>query len=444
MTTTKNHHSDNERIFSPDRTRQTSGGMIELGLSRISRLLQQTTLSWKAIHIAGTNGKGSISTCISHLLSVGGVRCGRFTSPHLIDRWDCITIGEKVVQESLFRRIEEEVKLRDRTLGIGASEFELLTATAFEIFNHEHVDVGVVEVGMGGRLDATNILNDVLVSVISKIGLDHQALLGNTIEQIAREKAGILKPQTPCVVDGTNCPEVIKTLEARIAELGLKSDFVHPDTVDKQSPTLRRIFEKLDLLPHQQANLCCAVSALQLALPQLRPGLDVHTLLPHLSEVGLPGRLQKITLEPLVAREEPVVLDGAHNPQSAEVLGEYVERKLRSQQQNVTWVVAASRGKDLAGLFSKLVKPGDNVVTTAFGPVDGMPWVKAADPAELAACVQSIPSVQQVKTGNNTGIPDALKWACDAANGGPLVIAGSLYLVSDVLRLLREAKGVAV
>ena len=439
----RNHHSDNEEFSYQAGQDKRSGGMIEFGLSRISRLLQQTTLSWKAIHIAGTNGKGSISTCISHLLSVGGVRCGRFTSPHLIDRWDCITVGEKVVQESLFRRIEEEVKLRDRTLGIGASEFELLTATAFEIFNHERVDVGVVEVGMGGRLDATNILNNVLVSVIAKIGLDHQALLGNSIEQIAREKAGILKAHTPCVIDGTNSPEVRKTLEARIAELGLRGIFVHPDTVDRHSPTLSRIFEKLDLLPHQQANLCCAVSALQLALPQLRPEVDVNTLLPHLSEVGLPGRLQNITIEPLVARKEPVVLDGAHNPQSAEVLGEYVERKLRPKQQNITWVIAASRGKDLAGLFHALIKPGDNVVTTAFGPVDGMPWVKAADPAELATCVQSIPGVQQAQTGN-TDIPAAINWACDAANGGPLVIAGSLYLVSDVLRLLREAKGVTV
>lgn len=416
--------------------------MIELGLSRISRLLQQTPLSWKAIHIAGTNGKGSISAYVSRLLASGGVRCGRFTSPHLIDRWDCITIDEKVVQESLFRQIEEEVKLRDQTLGIGASEFELLTATAFEIFNHERVEVGVVEVGMGGRLDSTNILSDVLVSVIAKIGLDHQALLGNSIEQIASEKAGILKPHTPCVVDGTNCPEVITTLQSRIQELDLKGDFVHPDAVESQAPSLARIFEKLDLLPHQRANMYCAVSALQLALPKLRPGLDVDPLLPHLSEVKWPGRLQDIVLEPLVARKEPILLDGAHNAQSAQVLGEYVERKLRPQQKNVTWVIAASRGKDLTELFGAFIKPGDNVATTAFGPVDGMPWVKAVDPTELATCVQSFPEIQQVKAfGKN--IPAAINWASDIANSGPLVIAGSLYLASDVLRLLREAQASA-
>lgn len=198
--------------------------MIELGISRIARLLQQTPLSWKAIHVAGTNGKGSISAYLSRLLAAGGIRCGRFTSPHLVDRWDCITIDEKVVQESLFRQIEASVKLRDQDLGIGASEFELLTATAFEIFNHERVEVGVVEVGMGGRRDATNVLDNVLVSVISKIGLDHQALLGDSIEQIAREKAGILKPDVPCVIDGTNSVEVLKTIQYRIRELGVDSE----------------------------------------------------------------------------------------------------------------------------------------------------------------------------------------------------------------------------
>ncbi|OJK02524.1 hypothetical protein ASPACDRAFT_115550 [Aspergillus aculeatus ATCC 16872] len=410
--------------------------MIELGLSRISRLLQQTPLSWKAIHIAGTNGKGSISAYLSHLLSAGGVRCGRFTSPHLIDRWDCITIGEDVVQESLFRQIEARVKLRDQTLGIGASEFELLTATAFEIFNHERVDIGVVEVGMGGRLDATNILSDVLVSVIAKIGLDHQSLLGDTIEQITREKAGILKAGVPCVVDGTNSIEVIRTLDKRIRELGIESNFVRPET---QSPLLGRLFATLDLQPHQQANMSCAVSALKLALDRFRPEINVDMLLPQLSSVVWPGRLQKITLGPLVSREEPVLLDGAHNAQSAEVLGQYVDRKLRTEHKNVTWVIAASTGKDLSSLFQNIIRTGDKVAVTAFGPVDGMPWVKPADTEEVASCAQSISETGLVQTFG-CDVSAAIEWACHEANGGPLVIAGSLYLASDVLRLLREAQ----
>lgn len=413
--------------------------MIELGLSRISSLLQQTPLSWKAVHIAGTNGKGSISAYISHLLNSGGVRCGRFTSPHLIDRWDCITINERVVQESLFRQIEARVKLRDQTLGIGASEFELLTATAFEIFNHEQVEVGVVEVGMGGRLDSTNILNNVLVSVIAKIGLDHQAFLGNTIEQIAREKAGILKPGVSCVVDGTNCAEAIGAIKDRIGELGLSAAIVHPDAPDDQLPSLGKLFQQRDLQTHQKANMSCAAASLKALLPRIRPDLKADTLIPQLTSVEWPGRLQKLALQPLTARKEPVLLDGAHNAQSAEVLGEYVDRKLRSLGKNITWVIAASHGKDIRPLFHSVINPGDVVATTTFGPVDGMPWVKAANPEELSSCVRDIQGIGEVQSFNQDTL-GALEWACSRADGGPLVIAGSLYLASDVLRLLREAK----
>lgn len=413
--------------------------MIELGLARVSRLLQQTSLSWKAIHVAGTNGKGSISAYLSHLLSASGLRCGRFTSPHLIDRWDCITINEKVVQESLFRRIEAEVKLRDKALGVGASEFELLTVTAFEIFNHERVEVGVVEVGMGGRLDATNVISNVLVSVISKIGLDHQSFLGNTIEEITAEKAGILKSGVPCVVDGSNAPEALSVLDSTIRELGIEADFVDASLLEEENPALRSLFRQLDLEPHQKANVGCALSALRLALSRLRPGATVDGLLPRLSDVQWPGRLQSIDLGPIARRNEPALLDGAHNSQSAEVLGSYVDRKLRRPINNVTWVIAASRGKDLSRVFRSIIKPGDNVAATAFGPVDGMPWVAALDPTLLTGCVQDIGGIGRVRSFDGD-VTAAIQWACKVSQGGPLVIAGSLYLVSDVLRLLRTAQ----
>lgn len=414
--------------------------MIELGLGRVSRLLQQSPLTWKAIHIAGTNGKGSISSYLSHLLSAEGVRCGRFTSPHLIDRWDCITVGERVVQESLFRQIEDQVKLRDRQLGIGASEFELLTATAFEIFNHEQVEVGVVEVGMGGRLDATNVLNgsDVLVSVIAKIGMDHQAFLGSTIEEIAREKAGILKAGVPCVVDDTNEAAVIGTLSKRISELGIDAAFVSPEKVEEQHPRLAQLFKMMDLEPHQQENMCTAVSALRLALSKIRPEADAYSLLPRLSDVKWPGRLETLSLRAVIARQESVLLDGAHNPQSAHVLGWYVDRKLRPQSGRVTWVVSASSGKDLAGVFRSIIRPGDNVATVEFGPVEGMPWVTATPAPELASAIQSIPNIGKVESFKGDVLA-GIDWASQVSQGGPLVIAGSLYLVSDVHRLLRDA-----
>jgi dihydrofolate synthase len=410
--------------------------MIELGLSRISRLVQHSKFTWKAIHVAGTNGKGSITSYVSGLLTAAGVRCGRFTSPHLVDRWDCITINDKVIQESLFRQVEEQIKQRNRALGLDASEFELLTATAFEIFDQERVEIGVVEVGMGGRLDATNILSNVLVSVIAKIGRDHEAFLGNSIQAIANEKAGILKDGVPCVFDGTNDAEVLKVLQSRIQELGIQATEATPDLASRRFPRLASLFNNLDLEPHQRTNISCATLALQKAFEQIKSPKTVDDLIPVLSSIEWPGRLQLLSVKALVDREEPVLLDGAHNVQSSSVLANFVNRKLRQPSLPVTWVVAVSQGKDLSELLQPLIHPGDNVAVVAFGPVDGMPWVKATDAATVAEHAKSIPGVGQVESFG-ADIVSGLSWASHLANQGPLVIAGSLYLVSDIFRLLR-------
>ncbi|KAK2793576.1 folylpolyglutamate synthase [Onygenales sp. PD_12] len=412
--------------------------MIELGLSRIARLLQHSSLPWPAIHVAGTNGKGSITGYLSALLTAAGVRCGSFTSPHLVDRWDCITINERVVQESVFRRIEAEVKRRNHSLGIGATEFELLTATAFEIFSHEKVDVGVVEVGMGGRLDSTNILTNVLVSIVAKIGYDHQAMLGDTIQKIAREKAGIMKPAVPCVVDETNDPEVQEVFETVAKESHTSVSFVGAEVIKNAFPGLSRVFDELNVPPHQQANLSCAIAALQKVLPQIRPELSLPALFPHIPKIPRPGRLHELQLQPLIPRKEPVLLDGAHNPQSAGVLGSYVDRNLRKPDASVTWVIAASQGKNVKELFGCMIKPGDNVAVLEFGPVDGMPWVRSVETSALLSTVRSLPGIGQSE-GFGNDILSGLKWADKISMDGPLVIAGSLYLVSDILRLLRES-----
>lgn len=411
--------------------------MIELGLTRISRLVQQSAFTWKAIHVAGTNGKGSITSYVSGLLTAAGVRCGRFTSPHLIDRWDCITINDKTVPESLFRHVEEQIKQRNQSLGVDASEFELLTATAFEIFDRENVEIGVVEVGMGGRLDATNILSNVLVSVIAKIGRDHETFLGNSIRAIANEKAGILKDGVPCVVDGTNDPEVLQVLQSRIKELGIDSTVATSDIATQRFPKLVSLFNDLDLEPHQRTNIACATLALQKAFEQTQSPFKVDDLVPSLSKIEWPGRLQLLSVKSLVDRAEPVLIDGAHNGQSANVLAGFVNRKLRQQGVPVTWVVAVSHGKDLSEILQPLLHPGDNAAVVTFGPVDGMPWVKATDPERVVEHISSMPGIGKVESFGADIIP-ALTWASQTAGQGPLVIAGSLYLVSDIFRLLRS------
>jgi len=423
--------------------------MIELGLTRISkhissiipqssanlaigRLLKYTPQTWKAIHVAGTNGKGSICAYLSAMLNASGVRCGRFTSPHLIDRWDCIAINERTVREDVFRTAEQLVETRDNTDRIEASQFELLTATAFEVFKREKIEMGVIEVGLGGRLDATNAMENKVVTVISKIGLDHQGFLGDTIEEIALQKAGIMRPGVPCVLDNSNPPSVRNVVEEYAEKIG--TEVVLSST---QSSFLDEL-SVADFEPHQWQNLACAHTAFHLAYTNSKSPL--HRILPAIQSIHWPGRLQTLDIRSVTGRSQPVLLDGAHNVQSATVLGSYVDTKLRSSTNKVTWIIGASSGKELDGILKPLLRPSDCVAAVTFGPVDGMPWVEAMPPQDIltATTAAGVPGAHQFDAGGD--ISSALRWAVAVAADGPVVIAGSLYLVSDILRLLRNAE----
>lgn len=397
--------------------------MIELGLSRITRLLANTPQTWQAIHVAGTNGKGSTCAYLSAMLRAANRSCARFNSPHFIDRWDCITINERPVSERLFLDAEVLVKERDRRENIGASEFELLTATAFEIFERECVEYGVIEVGMGGLLDATNVLKHKAVTVIAKIGLDHQFMLGNTIEEIALQKAGIMRKGVPCVVDASNPPSVLRVIEEYAKDVG--AEVIFPPAMDSLKDSLSREgFEN-----HQVQNIAGALEAFRRALPDEDSSLE--RCLPVLKQTSVPGRLQRLDVG-----GKQVLLDGAHNVQSAEVLANYVNKHLRGGENPVTWVLAASEGKDISGILAVLLKKGDLVAAARFGPVDGMPWVAPQDPEAILAAAEEC-GASAFRSDAETGIG---KLALDVApgKGNPVVVAGSLYLVSDLLRYIRS------
>ena len=412
--------------------------MIELGLTRISRLLRDTPIPWHAIHVAGTNGKGSVCAYASAMLNAGNVRCGRFTSPHLIDRWDCITINEKSVDETFFRRIEAIVKTKDESENIKASEFEILTATAFEIFHREKIEIGVVEVGMGGRDDATNVLEHPAVAVITRIGRDHQAFLGSTLEEIALHKAGIMKNGAHCIADGTNIAGVLEVLKTNAAEVGAASLLLVPQDSDPTGQVWN-IVAKEKFMDHQQMHISLAYEAVKKVLSHCSTSLDPLWLLPSVQNVVWPGRLQELDITPLTGNQRKVLLDGAHNRQSAEVLGTYVDQRLREKHRPVTWMIAISKGKEMKKLLDELLRSGDNLIAVEFGPVDGMPWVspEGADSILDTARDLGISDCSQTFSGN---LAQALRLAVQISDGAPLVAAGSLYLVSDILRLLRQAK----
>ncbi len=447
----------------------TTTKMINLGLQRISRLLRPlfeaypVALPWKAVHVAGTNGKGSVAALISTALSQR-YKVGRFTSPHLVDRWDCITLNQQVVPQDLFLKVERQIRRRNDECQVGASEFELLTATAFELFTQTQMDVAVVECGLGGRLDATNVLRprDVLVSVLTKVGLDHVEFLGDTVAKVAAEKAGIFKPGVGVVVDQSNPPQVLEVVDARLKELGL-TPFRLPERYHPQTQV-----EGMPLATHQRQNLVTAFAAYSLAEQSLctkswEQNVDAaYDRLPELvraAQASLPGRLQWLDLPDHLlpsAQNSPshqprvphrILIDGAHNPQSAEALAEYVDRHVRTDNSAgaVTWVLAAKNDKDVGSMLSVLVRPSDNVATCSFGSVDGMPWVKSMDASQLAEvvrlCHDHVTTTGVVEVGPNGGdIAAAIKRAVSLAETTktPICIAGSLYLVGDVLRLVRD------
>lgn len=401
--------------------------MIELGLSRITRLLQHTPQSWKAIHVAGTNGKGSTCAYLSAMLHASGRSCARFNSPHFIDRWDCITINEKPVSEKLFLDTERLVKERDRRDSIGASEFELLTATAFEIMEREKVEFGVIEVGMGGDLDATNAMSHKVLTVVTKIGLDHQFILGDTIQEIAKTKAGIMREKVACIVDQSNDPSVLQVIKEHAKTVG--AEVVFPSEVT----SLKTALSQAGFEPHQIQNIANALEAFRRACPNEDVALE--RWLPTIKQARLPGRLQTVKIPP---GGKEILLDGAHNVQSAEVLAAYINKHLRRGGRPITWVLAASQGKDVKGILEVIIQPGDLTTATRFGPVDGMPWVRPQEPEEILNAAAQCGAKILDSHDDTADLSKALGSALD--EGNPVVVAGSLYLVSDVLRWLRDQK----
>lgn len=410
--------------------------MIQPGLERISKLVQRLPMPWRAVHVAGTNGKGSVCSYVSTMLTAGKVRCGRFTSPHLIDRWDCIAIDNQAVDEHLFHRAEGVVKSRNYRDGIKASEFELLTATAFEIFTAEKIQVAVVETGMGGRYDATNVLAKPLATVITKIAMDHESFLGGSLDAIAHHKAGIMKNGTPCVIDGSNAAGVVDVLKSNAATVGASPLItVPPDARSTADAPLREAFEKLDLASHQQTNLALAYEATKYAMEGIDRPMDPR-LLSALSENSWPGRLQIVNIPFLRGRTSPILLDGAHNLSSIDILASHVDRKLRVSDQAITWILGFSQGKDVRGLMPRLIKPQDKLIATSFGPVDGMPWVEATPPTTILEAAERVGKLSQA-VEHEGPIHEVLQIGARIAAGDPIVVAGSLYLVSDVLRAIR-------
>lgn len=411
---------------------------VKLGLNNIRRLcaaLGDPQLRFPSVLVAGTNGKGSVCAMLSRSLTLAGYKTGLYTSPHLVRPEERIRLDGVMIPESRFCRILERIRgavenlRRSGEAPVRPTYFEVLTATAFLHFSRERADIAVLEVGLGGRFDATNIV-DPLVSVITTISRDHERQLGRTLGRIAFEKAGILRPGIP-VVCGPDRGDAARVIERRAREL--KAPFVPVFGADSRlEETLRLrdgrgifLFERNGVrrrlapsLPgsHQGKNAAVAAVCAEV-LDQTWKPVRWKAVSAGIRTASWEARLEIVSRRPLV------ILDGAHNVEGAEALRDHIRRGVGRK---VILLFAVMKDKDVAGLARRLFPEAETVILTR------VPQDRAADPEDIAA-----------RTGK---FRDRIRFEPDPAaacllarrlSAGriPIVAAGSLFLAGEIKRL---------
>jgi dihydrofolate synthase/folylpolyglutamate synthase len=405
---------------------------IDLSLGRIERLLDALGHPERrlapVVHIAGTNGKGSALAMLDAMLQASGRRVQRYISPHLVRFNERFLFDGQPIEEAV---LADVLDVCERTNGgQPITEFEITTAAAFVAFTRRPADALLIETGLGGRLDATNVVARPRLTALAPISLDHQAFLGDTLEQIAFEKAGILKPGVPCVV-GPQPPEALRVIEARAAEIGVPlrlhgRDWMARRAGDRLLVTVGEDELELPLpaLPgcHQIDNAGLAI-ACALGPGELAP--DPAAIARGLREVSWPARLQRLTSGPL-ARLLPergeLWLDGGHNPAAAEALA----ASLGDQADPLHLVVGMLKTKDLGGFLAPLAPLARTLRAVA---VPDEPASRMPDEIAAGAVHLGIPASQA------SDVASAVRRIV-AEERAPfrILICGSLYLAGHVLR----------
>ena len=408
---------------------------IKLGLDTIRSILEDLgnpQERFACIHVAGTNGKGSIASAIASILFTAGYKTGLYTSPHLVKFNERILINNNTISNDGVVAAYNAVKNAD----YGAREptfFEFATAMALYEFDKRGVEWAVMETGMGGRLDATNIINP-KISIISNIALEHQFYLGNTIAQIAGEKGGIIKKSTPVVsgVRQKSAKDVIKNIaEENSADLYFFEDDFRIRKITNEYFSYSGIKEEWhDMRPglpgeHQIDNAAVVLAAceilkrngLNLPLPKIREGL-VNT--------KWPGRLE------IVCRSPIVIMDGAHNLVASRMLADYLSQNLAGKK--ITLVVGILDDKPYEEMLRCLLPSCSRVILTQ-PEID-----RSLSPDKLYSASEKITS--DISIINNVG--EAVKHAFDTALPDEAVcIAGSLYVVGEAREALEERCGLS-
>ncbi len=403
---------------------QKGAGAYKPGLERVTAFaaaLGNPQDSFLSVHIAGTNGKGSTSHMLAAVLQTAGYRTGLFTSPHLIDFRERIRVNGEMIPQSAV--VEFTEMYRDEMVRLGLTFFEMATVMSLWWFARSGCDVAVIETGLGGRLDSTNIITPV-VSVITNIGLEHTQYLGDTIAAIACEKAGIIKPGVPVVI-GESDPESEPVFRERAAEVGSPVAFADAGAGAGAGARAAAPEYTLDLGgDYQQKNLRTVLAAVDVLRRRfdisddaLREGL-AHAA----SLTGLCGRWQVAGHDPLV------VLDTAHN---AHGLGEVVRQIARQEYDRLYMVLGFAGDKDLEAIITLLPRNAHYILTQAEGP-RAMPVIELQKLFETHG-----PASAEI----TYGVPEAVRRALALAGPKDMVyIGGSNFVVGEALHGLNVNK----
>ncbi len=429
--------NDKERIWNFEQAHQWLSGFqfhgIRPGLERISKLLQRLghpEKSFKSIHIAGTNGKGSTASILARILYEHGLKVGLYTSPHLVSVTERFVINGKSMSKQVFARIAKKVK--ENLKDLPATYFELTTGMAFLYFAESQVDIAIVECGLGGLLDATNVIIPE-VSIITNVGLDHQAYLGHTFKEIAFEKAGIIKPGVPVVVGPMKKEAlgvIFQVAQKNNADLFLYNRdfriFTHKGYYYYSG---RYRFSKLELSlkgTFQKINLALALKALEIIGEKDLLLLEEVCLRNALRQVSWPGRFEFINTDRLI------ILDGAHNLEGIKALLNSLESQ-GIKNYDLIFAVSNEGG----------TKPYLKMLKTLLGKAEMVTICEPPGPREPVTIKEWMKHLNSLKCRRHIFLERSLEKALERAfriGRYPLLITGSLYLIGAVRPILLRNK----
>ena len=409
---------------------------IKLGLDNIRMILDELghpERAWKSIHIGGTNGKGSVAAMVERGLRAAGLTTGRYTSPHLDRIEERVALDGQPVDSATFEEVTAHVldvvdRLLDTSLPrrsvseggltVPPTFFEVSTAIAFEIFARARVDAAVVEVGLGGRFDATNVLTPVITAITS-IAFDHERHLGRTLPDIAFEKAGIAKPGVPLVI-GRLPPEAAAKIAKVAREIDAPIVDAHATTTDREYPPLTLALAGR----HQLENAAVAVAILELWSTMVGH-LPTEAIVTGLTECEWPARLEWLRLP----TGGELLIDAAHNPAGAAALASYLQD---TGSPKLPMVFAAMIDKDLPKMIAALAPAAASFIATT------APHARARTAGQLAAEIRRLTSVPvEAAESPLSAVSRALEGR-NLGAGGRAVACGSIYMVGPLRARLIE------